>query len=382
MNDSNKFCAAPFKEMIIDTDGSLAPCCEYKTPGTVGDKGRLKFMQFDEWQATKMETLRQQMITGDHNPGCTYCKNKESIPGQVNLRKYINQKYINRKYINQPTQIDGIEIRFGNYCNLKCIMCGPYASSSLAEEYLQHKDTYVKNDFEYTARLKTVRWWEETGAAEKLIELVQTAKYLNFAGGEPLMVPEFVRLLDNVNVNTIRRINFNTNMTKFNDKIFAALDRFPRGVVKVYASIEGIGAHNDYIRYGEDWQLVADAVDRIKSLPKIKIAINSVMQATTVYSAPALVKFGKQKNIEIVFGEVYPMTGYGTSGYLTINSVSPADIQQFQQYLDANPHPVLQGWVDKYEFDPEQHSRFRKFTEMIDSIRGTDFKTTFNPNWD
>ena len=380
MNDSNKFCAAPFNEMIIDTDGSLAPCCEYKTQGTVGDKGLLKFMQFDEWQSTQMEPLRQKMRDGAHDPGCTYCKNKESIPGQVNLRKYVNSKY-SSNILNLTPGIEGLEIRFGNYCNLKCIMCSPHASSSLAEEYSTHNKIYLENEFTHPT-IKTVRWWEEPGATEKLMDLVKDAKYLNFAGGEPLMVPEFVRLLDNINVNTIRRINFNTNMTKFNDKIFAALDRFPRGVVKVHASIEGIGAHNDYIRYGEKWKVISDAVDQIKSLPKIGILIGSVMQATTVYSAPALVDYAREKNIELVFGEVYPMTGYGTGGYLTIHAVLPADIQRFQQYLDANPHPVLQGWVNSYQFNPEKHAQWRKFTEMIDSIRGTDFKTTFNPNWD
>ena len=30
-NQPKKFCSAPFKTAVIDTNGSLAPCCEYMT---------------------------------------------------------------------------------------------------------------------------------------------------------------------------------------------------------------------------------------------------------------------------------------------------------------------------------------------------------------
>jgi MoaA/NifB/PqqE/SkfB family radical SAM enzyme len=379
MNDSNKFCAAPFKEMIIDTSGELAPCCEYLNhAGSFTDT--MKFMQYDEWQKDRMSVLRQKMIDGTSDAGCAHCANKESISKQVNTRKHINKKYGN--VVNLTTELESLEIRFGNYCNLKCLMCGPYASSSLAEEYLRHKDTYIKNDFKYTARLKTVRWWEEPGAIEKLMSVVKKVKYLSFSGGEPLMVPEIVDVLNSANVDTIRSITCNTNMTKFNDRVLAAFNRFPRGVVHIRSSIEGVGLHNDYIRYGEKWSVISSAVDLIQQLPKINITISSVLQATTVYAAPDLIKYGKEKNIKIDFGAVYPNTGYGAGDYLTINSVHPQDVRQFQQYLKSQPHAVLQAWINKYEFDPEKHVRFRKFTEMIDGIRGTDFKTTFDPTWD
>jgi radical SAM protein with 4Fe4S-binding SPASM domain len=378
MIDSTNFCAAPFKEILIDTDGKILPCCEYKyQPSSYVS---FNLAQFDELQKTQMHTLRQNMLDNVHDTGCTYCKNKERIPGQLNLRKYINVKYPAIPNVNEH-DIQGIEIRFGNYCNLKCIMCGPYASSSLDEEYTKNKTIYLANNFS-TNNAKTMRWWEEPRALEQLKQIVKNIKYIHFGGGEPMMIPELIDILDVIDSDKIVRISFNTNMTRVTDKLLNSLDRFKPGTVNISASLEGVGAQNDYIRYGSKWDTIDNAIGQVLALPKLRLFIATVLQATSVYAIPGLLEYAKNKKLPIQFSEVYSESGYGTGGYLTVNSVSPKDIMLLQEYLDTWPNAVLQSWVNAYKFDPEKHTQFRKYTEMIDGIRGTDFKTTFNPNWD
>lgn len=378
MIDLTNFCAAPFNEILIDTDGKILPCCEYKYP--TNSRGTFSLTQFDELQQTQMHILRQKMLDNVHDTGCTYCKNKERIPGQLQLRKNINYKHPVIP-VSNDYDIKGIEIRFGNYCNLKCIMCGTYASSSLDEEYTKHKTIFLANKF-HTDNSKTVRWWEDPGALNRLQSIVKNVKYIHFAGGEPMMVPELIDILNTINDDKIIRISFNTNMTKLTDKLLNSLSRFKKGVVNISASLEGVGKQNDYVRYGSKWDTISNAIDQVLALPNLNLSISSVLQATSVYSVPGLIEYAKNKKISLKFSEVYSESGYGTGGYLTINSVTPADIAILQQYLDTTPNSVLQAWINTYKFNLEKHIQFRKYTEMIDSIRGTDFKTTFNPIWD
>ena len=361
--------------MVIDTDGTLLPCCEYKYPAPTY-KSENNFTNFDTWWTVENGALRQKMLNNQHDDGCTYCKNKESIPGQFHLRLYHNKCYP-IKQDNYTPEIQQIEIRFGNYCNLKCLMCGPYASSSLSEEYVRNNELFSSNDFK-VYNVKTIRWWEEPGALDKLYSMVQHVKSIHMTGGEPMMIPEVVDVLNSIE-NTNVKVTFNTNMTRFTEKVFVALSRFK--TVGISASLEGVGKHNDYIRYGSKWETIVQAVDTIKKYPNIQLTIETVLQHSSIYTLPDLIKYAKDNNIKIHFNEVYTKSGYGSGGYLTVNSAAPEDVEKFKSYLKENPNPTLESWINSYEFDSRQLAKFRKFVEITDKIRGISFQQMFNPTW-
>jgi radical SAM protein with 4Fe4S-binding SPASM domain len=361
--------------MVIDTDGTLLPCCEYKYPAPTY-KSENNFTNFDTWWTVENERLRQDMLTDTHNAGCTYCKHKESIPGQSHLRQHHN-KFHPIRNDNYTPEIERIEIRFGNYCNLKCLMCGPYASSSLGEEYLRNEEMFAGNSFKLY-NVKTIRWWEEPGALDKLYSIVRNVKDIHMTGGEPMMIPEVVDILNSIEDTNVK-VTFNTNMTRFTDKVFTALSRFK--TVEIYASLEGANEHNDYIRYGSKWETVVQAVEQIKTYPNIKLSINTVLQHSSIYTLPGLINYARDNNIKLQFTEVYPGSGYGSGGYLTVNSAVPEDVEKFNLYLKENPNPTLESWINSYKFDPEQHVKFRKFVGITDKIRGVSFQKMFNPGW-
>jgi sulfatase maturation enzyme AslB (radical SAM superfamily) len=258
-------------------------------------------------------------------------------------------------------------------------MCGPYASSSLSEEYIRHKQTFLLNNFKTDAK-RTVRWWEEPGAYDRLYHIVKNVDEIHMTGGEPMMTPEVADILNSIE-NTDVRISFNTNMTKFSDRIFDALSRFKK--VEIYASLEGIEKHNDYIRYGSEWAVIEQAIEKIKTYPGIRLSIHPVLQHVSIYSMPNLVEFANNNKIRLQFNEIYPESAYGDNngGYLTLNSAAPNDVDKFKQYLAQHPNPTLEKWASTYKFDPELHATFRRFVAMTDSIRGVSFEQTFNPSW-
>jgi hypothetical protein len=103
-----------------------------------------------------------------------------------------------------------------------------------------------------------------------------------------------------------------------------------------------------------------------------------VLQHTSIYTLPRLKAYCQDIGLQLKCSEIYHNSAHGIS---TIDSVSPADVAQFREYLEVNPDQTFQAWVAKYNFDPEKHARYQKYVTMLDSIRGTDFLATFSPKW-
>jgi radical SAM protein with 4Fe4S-binding SPASM domain len=377
--DKKNFCMAPFREVVIETNGTLLPCCEYKYPAPKY-QSQEDFSEFEHWWSSDMGRLREQMLTNQSNSGCDYCKSKEQIPGQNHLRHYINNKYMYETPWIKPVEprIEFMEIRFGNYCNLSCIMCGAYASSSIAAEYIKHKDTFIERGFRLhnESSLKTVRWWEEPGALERLYKMARDVKYIHFTGGEPMMIPEVVDILNHMDPEKVVKVSMNTNLTRFNERIYTALSRFR--LVQINASVEGVAEHNDYVRYGSQWPQLEEAIARLRTMPNVDLLPVHVLQHTSIFTLPRLKAYMQANGLRLKCSEVYHNSGHGV---LTIDSVSPADVDNFKQYLEQNPDQTFQAWAAKYNFNLEKHKKYQKYVTMLDSIRGTDFQATFSPNW-
>lgn len=370
--DNSKFCFAPFREALIDTDGSMMPCCEYKI------KSNLTFNDFDKWWDEETELVRKDFISETHNEGCTYCKDKESIPGGTRHRVNVNSRYtltLKKEEHDDPVRRktpEFLEIRFGNYCNLKCIMCGPYASSSIAQEINENRGLYFKNKINYRNN-KTIRWWEEPGALEKLKYLAKNAKYLTFTGGEPMMIPEVVDILSEADPSC--QISFSTNLTRLNSKILNVFEKFES--ISLSVSLEGVSTHNDYIRHGSEWAQIVESIKILKQRSNVRINIAHVMQHTTVFAFPKLAKFFEEYQLLSTFNAVYH-----PPGFLTVNSVHPRDMDTFKDYLAKHPHTTIESWIKDYKFDEYYHKNFKNYVGMLDQIRDTDFRDVFTPQWD
>jgi len=372
---------APFREVVVETNGTLLPCCEYKYPPPK-HQSLNHFDQFDTWYSDELGQLRQRMLDNQPDPGCNYCKSKEQIPGQAHLRPYINGKYAEQVPWVQPLspRIDFLEIRFGNYCNLGCIMCGAYASSTIASEYIRHESTFVQNGFQLhdsqRHTLKTVRWWEEPGALDRLYTIARGARYIHFTGGEPMMIPEVVDILNAMDADRVIKVSMNSNMTRFTDRAYQAFERFQ--LVHINASMEGVAEHNDYVRHGSDWSQITETVERLRTMPNVNIMPVHVLQHTSIFALPRLRTYCESVGLQLKCSEVYHQSAHGN---ITRDSASPVDVQRFRDYLNDNPEPTFQAWIDKYQFDPVRHAGFHRYVNMLDSIRGTNFDSTFNPTW-
>lgn len=359
------FCLAPFKSIVVDTDGTVLPCCEFMI-----DKSK-PTIKIHDYTKTWGTDYREAMISDTRLSECNHCISKEHDPNYKSLRQTFNGLYSGTEHL-----VEEIEIRFGNYCNLKCLMCGDYASSSIAAEYTKFTSEYNSVNMHFTPT-QTVRWWENTETVAKLKDILKNVTKINFGGGEPLLAPESVELLNSLDVDKVKHVSINTNLTKLSDSALAAFRRLKRIGIRV--SLEGIEQHNDYVRHGSSWAVIDKHINILKQEPTVALGFTHVLQHTSVYALPKLIAYAEEKNIPIMMSEVY-YGSYPEPGVLTLNSVSPEIMGKFKDWLagyNGRYKDRLSVWSSSYEFDSVLHEKFNRYVAMLDSIRQTNFKSTF-----
>lgn len=395
------FCPAPFRSIDIRTNHTIEPCCvieDSKTPYT--------FNTFDQDRAANPElsALRQNMLDGVKSDRCRQCYEKEGYGGRSERHNQIKvhggwpaMQAIADAVYKDP---DYLHIRFGNYCNLKCIMCSPYASSSIDTEYRKNKDSYQKFgfDFGFVQEHYKNNWWENPELFNRLMKIVENARYLQFAGGEPTMLPEFTKLLDYVDHRRLDSLGMITNATNFSksllDKLIKINSEMRRETLRVTVciSLEGVGAHNDYLRYGSEWSDINNTIQTLQD-NGVHVSLYHVIQHTTVFTFPALLEYCKENQLPIDF---QPVEGGDILKQLKLNSAHPDDVAKFVEWyntahwntyttkngsLVVPARQILDGVIRNYSFDSEMHEKFKDYVATLDQIRATDFRSTFTPAW-
>ena len=380
MNIPDKFCKAPFTNTVIDNNGTLLPCCEFMAHECTPDD-IVKIENFDYWWNNKLNKLREIMINGHQHPACNYCISKEKFTTSIrqNINTWIEtpseviiENY--KKNKNNSEHPKTIELRMGNLCNVKCIMCGPYASSSILGEYLKNKKEY--NKLGIFSNEKTYFWWEKENVREKILYLISQAQAINFAGGEPLINPFMPTVLDYINEDV--PISFNTNMTVLKDELYKKLIKFKKITTRI--SIDGIGKHNDYIRHGCNWEDILKNIEKLCLLKNNKIIITYILQHTSLYTLKNVLEWCEDKKFELDIGLVYEKSVDG-SGHLTINSASPQDYKKFKDWFEISQfttkYPIIEKWLNSYKYDAELNTRFKKYISSLNKLRNINFAHTF-----
>lgn len=370
--EPDKFCKAPFRGLVVDNDGTLMPCCEF-----IKDESSLpqyKIWEYENYRADT--TLRQKMIDGEIDDGCSYCIKRESVG--INRRQY-HSRLFKEKYEEltaNTLDIGHLELRLGNFCNLKCTMCGPYASSQWSAEAKKNQEKFAPFNIGY---LKADHDWINDKDNKRLIkEILQNCVSANFGGGEPFMNPFIDDFLKEIKPDA--ELSFNTNGTVIADSTLALLENRTNLIVNI--SLDGIGEHNNYIRSGSRWQEIENNVRRFKQ-KNIKILFYYILQHTSLFTFRPVYEYCVKNDIALEIGEIYAGSVDG-SGHLTLSSAKQDDVESFRKWLSTINSPELiavDNWLKNYNFDNKLHDRFKQYFTMLDSVRGTDFAKTFNPSW-
>ena len=153
--------------------------------------------------------------------------------------------------------------------------------------------------------------------------------------------------------------------------------------VNLQVSLDGVGAHQEWIRWNSNWLELDRNIQTVCNTPNIRVTFSYLLQHTTIYTWPALWKYLEPLKCQILAMPVYADT-IG-KGVLTQHSAVESDVAQFVDWIKANPsscNQEIEHWISSYKFDPALHQQFQDYVSMLDNIRGGNFLATFNPAWD
>jgi len=370
----SKHCVLAQHGISIETNGNLQPCCQFRERSTDGHES-YTFRQYPEWRI-KMDSLAQSLDNGIEDPRCYHCWHDEEL-GYASLRTTSNDRYNSKNINEQNTDPWHVEFKLGNFCNLRCIMCSPHSSSSIWAEFTQNKESYGSVNIAWGQPDGDHKWWESQEFVEFCNNILPSARYLHFSGGEPFMVPGLAAILAKVPDPSTVDLLFVTNMTIIDDTVLSLIKSF--NSISFAVSLEGHGKHNDYVRHGSDFSTIEKNLEKIKNIVKNRtwITINHTFQHTSIYALPALIDWCHQQNYSMHFSL------YGGTEYMKINSVPPGAVDQFNQWIAQSKtiKPGIKSYIiqvlKNYQYDRELYIEYRHYTNMLDSIRGNSFSSTF-----
>jgi MoaA/NifB/PqqE/SkfB family radical SAM enzyme len=424
LNQSNTFCPLPWIHLATRPNGDVRVCCTANASGAglidVKDAGLVTDMNLkthtiaEVWNSNFMRNVRLQMLDNKIPTSCTKCFQEES-KGIKSKRNWETMVWTDRLDINSivsqtaedgslPVNIPYFDLRLGNMCQLKCVMCSPHDSSSWIKEwkiqYPKYKTIELKQDqswdssFDYT-------WYQKGSFLDTMKDQSQHIKELYFAGGEPLLIPEHYKILEfMVETGAAKNciLRYNSNGLELPEKLFELWNHFKQ--VKFNFSIDALGERNDYIRYPSQWRDVVSNLERLDDTPdNIIVNIACAVQLLNVMHLPDLVYWKTSMNFKKINLPPYGAGLIGTHlvylpSYLNVR-VLPMHIKkeietrinyfcarnQCGDEFTSNPYGK-QRWLGliQYMMAEDWSSKLPstiEYLETCDQQRGTDFRKVF-----
>ena len=285
LKESKVFCIYPWIHLHAYPTGEAYPCCHAEMAYPVGNT---RFKSLEEiYHDAPMRELRKDMLNERFNPACNRCYEQEES-GFFSGRRSANKHHGHHvKRINDDKfQMSYWDIRFSNLCNLSCRSCGHIFSSSW------YADQVALAGQEWGKQNKTlnIAGKDATDMWNQLLPHIDYVEQIYFAGGEPLMMDEHYRILEELERRERFdvRLIYNTNFTQVklkNRYVFDYWRKFKS--VAVGASLDAMGPRAEYIRKGTVW----DQVERNRRLmqetcPNVDFYISPTLSVMNAWHLP------------------------------------------------------------------------------------------------
>ena len=292
LTQSKTFCIYPWIHLHAYPNGTAYPCCQSEMEYPIGDTRTHTLKEL--WNSPEQRKLRLDMLNEIKNPACNRCYEQEDV-GFFSGRKSANKHHGHHIERVHETNADGTmdkfemtywDIRFSNLCNLKCRSCGHIFSSQWYQDQAQLAggDWKAKNKvLNYAGRTEIDMW-------EQLQPHLEYVEQIYFAGGEPLLMEEHYRILDELDRRGMYhvRLVYNTNFTHTDLKGRSVFDYWKKfKLVAVGASLDAEGLRAEYIRKGTNWaQVEQNRVEMLRICPEVDFYISPTLSIMNALHLP------------------------------------------------------------------------------------------------
>jgi hypothetical protein len=404
----------PFIHLATRPNGDVRVCCtanasgagidDNKGAGLVTEDGvnmNLREHTVEQvWNSKFMRDTRLQLLNDQMPVSCTKCFQEEAN-GITSKRQWETEVWNEQLDIDNivgstaedgslPVSIPYFDLRLGNLCQLKCVMCSPHDSSSWIKDwklqYPKYKSIELKQDQGWDSKYDYT-WYQKGSFLDTMKEQAQFIKELYFAGGEPLLIPEHYKILqfmvDTGNADNCM-LRYNSNGLELPEKLLELWSHFKE--VRFNFSIDAVGDKNHYIRYPSNWETIVQNLHILDNTPdNIIVNIACAVQLLNIMYLPELAKWKLSQNFKKV--HMHPKTNgdVGTHlvyfpSYLNIR-VLPIELKELaakniREFTDNSRWMGIIDYMMQEDWSSKLPSTI-EYLETCDTTRGTNFRLVF-----
>lgn len=320
---NNSFCVIPWVGVASKPNGTARICClmhQYGNGGVLEDnKGKpynFRNADFDNIYNSKLyKDVRLSMLNNQRHELCKTCWIREDSNNSTSSRRIHSNKMYKEfdiEYAKQVTDEDGYsshvpsyyDLRFGNLCNLKCVMCHPSSSNMWYEDFILLNNKTSYNDSGTQVNLTRIgkklsdggaySWWQSDVFWQNLENKMHNIKHLYFVGGEPMLIEphyDFLQKLVDAGLAKNIKLEYDTNLTNIHQRAIDLWKNFEH--VELRVSLEDFGEQNNYIRFPSKWHIIDRNIKRIEALnlPNFYLAFSITWQVLNSFTITNLLDY-------------------------------------------------------------------------------------------
>jgi sulfatase maturation enzyme AslB (radical SAM superfamily) len=369
---SKVFCLAPWSNLEILPSGEILPCCKFQS-SAYSEQFRITQHTIDDYRNSQtLSQVKKDFLQGTWPKGCNRCQIEEE--NNIKSKRELDYSRWTTQYDEYDLDTNAIltlSMAIGNVCNLKCIMCGPAASSLWQKEY---KDIYgiQFNSIESYRR----------NVIDTITEVAPTLIHIDIHGGEPFLsgLSEHRKLLDHYIKSGKSKditIHYTTNGTIWpGDEWTNRWTHFKE--IDLQISIDGVGPRYEYIRYPADWNILVNNIrlyqHHQQTHANFRISIAHTVNAYNIFYLEEFIEWCKSMNLPS------PWMGKLHNPHHLRPSVWPAEAKHYIiNHLQKSKYAELQSWANLLDTtdDSELFPQFQKFVNTHDQYRKLMFNNTF-----
>lgn len=280
------FCAYPFNTIFLGADGGVKTCCSATID--IGDINKQSIQEI--LQGPMAQGIRQAIIEERWHPQCEQCQKLEAMGARSERvdTGSANKFEIFKDATKETFELQKLDLRWSNLCNLACNYCYEYFSSKWS----------VLKGIKINANKAEAEDSLFTLIAEN-INSVDSIETINLLGGEPLLQKQNHKLIDLLptkNYYILSNLSIDLPNNTIAPKLIAN-ENAQWGI-----SFDTVGDRFEYVRHGAEWTTF---VSNLRYLNKQGVKMINAHPLYCTYSAFNLCEYYDFIISEGYFNEVY-----------------------------------------------------------------------------
>ena len=355
---SETLCPLPWTHLEVLQSGDIRPCCVHND--SVGHvKNDSLTTAFNH---SKIQTLRQDMLSGKKPSGCNHCWTAEA-KGLASNRSYhmrLLKKELLTADLDNP-KIQSIDIKPGNTCNFKCRICDPAASSLYAQEVKSTRSISIES----------FNWAEsDSKTIDEIVGLLPTLQNIDMYGGEPFLIKPLLRVVkESVTQGYAKniRLHYNSNGSIYPENLVEYWKEFKH--VDIQFSIDNVGNRFELER-GGSWQQVESNIKKLidLNLSNVSISIMPTISIMNVLYLDEILQWADELGVS-----VHPNYLTNPAGFNLKNLTADAK-KLISEKFRHHPWLEMKNIISHINAMPNSDGReFLKLCNHFDTLRSQNF---------